>query len=177
YCFCCAAGLWLCLACYGQQQLIAERLYVIEHDSAFSDQQKLSRLYGVKAQYDSLGFVKDTVYAKLLGSIGLYEFLVNHNYDAAIKHTLAAAAIAMSAKPSPAFFSATGNYFNLGFYYDKVQRFSKALAYYDTAIIVSRKVVGRESRMLDALLGKIYIYFKTGDYQKSVEESTGGAIT
>lgn len=176
-CFCCAAGLWLCLTCYGQQQLIAERISSIEHNPAFSAQQKLSSLYQVKAQYDSSGFVKDTVYAKMLGSIGLYEFIVNNNYDAAIQHTLSAVAINMAVQPTPALFLATGNYFNLGFYYDKTQRFSKALAYYDTAIIVSRKVAGRESRMLDARLGKIYIYFRTGDYQKSVEESTGGIIT
>ena len=176
YCFCCAAVLWFCPGCYSQQHLMAERVSSIEHNPAFSAQQKLSRLYSVKAQYDSAGLVKDTGYAKLLGSVGLYEFLVNNNYDAAIQHTLSAAAIAMAA-PTPAFFLATGNYFNLGFYYDKTQRFSKALAYYDTTIMVSRKVAGRESRMLDARLGKIYIYFRTGDYQKSVEESTGGMIT
>lgn len=176
-CFCCAAGLWLCLSCYSQQRLVAERISSIEHDPALSAQQKLSGLYRVKAQYDSSGFVKDTVYAKMLGSIGLYEFIANNNYDAAIQHTLSAVVINMAVQPTPAFFLATGNYFNLGFYYDKTQRFSKALAYYDTAVMVSRKVAGRESRMLDARLGKIYIYFRTGDYQKSVEESTGGIIT
>ncbi|HRP55932.1 CHAT domain-containing protein [Agriterribacter sp.] len=177
HCFCCAAALWLCLTGYSQQHLIAERIFSIEHNPAFPAEQKLSHLYRVKAQYDSSGLVKDTIYAKMLGSIGLYEFIVSNNYDAAIQHTLSAAAIAVTAEPTPAFFMATGHYFNLGFYYDKTQRFSKALAYYDTAIIISRKVAGRESRMLDARLGKIYIYFRTGDYQKSVEESTGGIIT
>ena len=177
HCVCCAAALWLCIACYSQQHLMAERISSIEHNPEFSAEQKLSHLYRVKAQYDSSGFIKDTVYAKMLGSIGLYEFVANNNYDAAIQHTLSAAAIAMAAEPTPAFFIATGHYFNLGFYYDKTQRFSKALAYYDTAIMVSRKIAGRESRMLDARLGKIYIYFRMGDYQKSVEESTGGIIT
>ena len=174
---CCGAGFLLCIACYSQQRFIAESFAAIEHNAAFSAKQKLSRLYQLKTRADSAGFTKDTVYAKILGSIGLYEFLESSNYNAAILHTLQAVAINMAARPTPALYLATGNYFNLGFYYDKTQRFSKALAYYDTAIIISRKVAGRQSRMLDARLGKIYIYFRMGDYQKSVEESTGGMIS
>lgn len=177
HCLCSGAALWLWLSAYSQQHFIAERIAAIEHDAALSARQKLAGFYRVKAECDSAGFAGDTMYAKVLGSIGLYEFVANNNYDAAIQYTLSAATIAMAAEPAPAFFMATGHYFNLGFYYDKTQRFSKALAYYDTAIMVSRKVAGRESRMLDARLGKIYIYFRTGDYQKSVEESTGGIIT
>lgn len=162
---------------YSQQPAIADSFTAVENNAAFTNAQKLDHLYQLKKKAEQQKAVGDTVYARIMSRIGLYEYTENKNFDAALHYTLLAAKVNMAIKPRAAFFLAVGDYFNLGFYYDKTQQFSKALAYYDTAILLSQKVAGREGRMLDARLGRIYIYFRIGDYQKSIEESTRGVIT
>ena len=49
--------------------------------------------------------------------------------------------------------------------------FRKALFYYDSAIAISKNIPDQEPVMADSRIGKAYIFFRMGDYQKAVEES------
>lgn len=167
----------LSLSGFCQSTSIAERFNAIENNIRYTDGEKLSLLYHLETEVKSEGMTKDEVYAKILSKIGLYEFLHHENYDQAIRYTLKAASINRELKSPTSRFEEVGNYFNLGFYYDKILYFSKALDYYDTVIVKGSKVSDRADRVLDARLGKIYIYFRKGDYQKGIEESTGGILT
>lgn len=160
-----------------QNSTVRERFETIENNIRFTNGEKLLLLYRLEAEADSVGIAKDIVYAKMLSKIGLYEFLEHENYDKAVEYTQRALSLNKKLNSPASRFEEVGNYFNLGFYYDRMHFFSKALNYYDSTIVIGSKVSGRNDRVLDARLGKIYIYFRIGDYQRGVEESTGGIVT
>lgn len=172
--FCLITALCIIFTCSAQKKSISDSLQFIDKNEILTATQKLVQIYRLKKTAESSIPPGDTLYAKILNTAGLYEFLANTDYNAAIKLTLAAAAINIAAENKEAIFLAVRNYANLGFYYDKMQQFAQAIAYYDTTIALAKKISGRENLLLDAEFGKTYIFFRSGDYQKAVEESTLG---
>ncbi|HRI19816.1 MAG TPA: CHAT domain-containing protein [Panacibacter sp.] len=117
---------------------------------------------------------KDSVYARLLSKIGVYEFIVAKNYDSAIKLTLQAVHINISGTKDCSEKNAIDQYFNLGLYFTKLMFYSKALVYHDSAIVIAQKYSDTKSDILDSKLEKSNIFYLLGDFEKSIEESTKG---
>lgn len=146
----------------------------IEHNAYLSDADKLTRLIQLQNDIENAAIPPDTLSSKIYHILGLYEFTIHKNYLKSIAYTLEAARINRKINSARSIYLAVGNYFNLGYYYDQAQQTYKSLAYYDTAFILSEKVPGRVSTGLDATLGKANIYFKSGDYQKELDEANLG---
>lgn len=147
---------------------------VIEENNAYSTADKLKQLLILSDEVKKTGLDQDTLQAKIYHRLGLYEYLVNNDYEKAVAYTLKAAGINKLFNTERSLYFAAGNYFNLGYYYTQVQQTGRALDYYDTAITISEKVQGRVATKLDASLGKANIFFKSGDYQNELEEGKLG---
>lgn len=146
----------------------------IENNAYLPDADKLTHLIRLQHEIENAGIPPDTLSSKIYHILGLYEFTVHKNYLKGIAYTLEAARINRKINSARSIYLAAGNYFNLGYFYDQAQQSYKSLACYDTAFILSEKVPGRVSTGLDAALGKANIYFKSGDYQKELDEANLG---
>ncbi|HTI89917.1 MAG TPA: tetratricopeptide repeat protein, partial [Puia sp.] len=136
---------------------------------------RLQQVNTLKGISDRCHLPKDSIYARLLHRIGLYEYTLNNGIPTtdAIGNTLEAAGINTSGRKdcSPGF--AVISYSNLGHYYEDLGAYSKALAYYDTTINYAQKT-GNMDKLLRARISKVLLFVLTGDYQQSIDESTIG---
>jgi tetratricopeptide (TPR) repeat protein len=170
-------AMYIHLHCSAQNfsnELILHNLADLDKNHDLRDNEKLRLLYEWKKKSEDLQLPQDSPYARLLHKIGILEFRVNRNYNIAISLTLRALQINTSGKARASAFSAVTDYYNLAFYYDRMNLFKKALLYYDSSIRISKETRDIEHVTADSRLGKAYIFFRMGDYEKAVEESDLG---
>jgi CHAT domain-containing protein/tetratricopeptide (TPR) repeat protein len=158
--------------CNDQYQVI-NNIASIEKNNAFSDFQKLKAFYDLKKNADQCKLNSDTVYVNILERISNYEFKLK-NYGNTLSYALLALKINKSAGKYSSTILAIKIYSILGHYYDQLLLFKKALAYYDSTIDVASNIPSAVNYLLDARVYKAYIYFRMGDFQKGVDESTLG---
>ena len=151
--------------------LILKNLAELDSSSRLGNPEKLHLLYEWKNKSEELNLPKDSTYARLLHKLGVLEFYVNRNYNTAISLTLTSLHINTSGKFRASSLDAARDYYNLGFYYDEMNLFKKALLYLDSAIGVFAKLKDIEHLVPDSRLRKAFVYFRKGDYEKAVEES------
>jgi CHAT domain-containing protein/tetratricopeptide (TPR) repeat protein len=154
--------------------LILKNLAELDSNSRLGNSEKLRLLYEWKNKSELLHLPQDSVYARLLHKLGVLEFYVKRNYNTAISLTLRSLQINTSGKFRASSVDAANDYYNLGFYYDEMNLFKKALLYLDSAIAVFAKLKDIEHVIPDSRLRKAFIYFRKGDYEKAVEESDLG---
>jgi CHAT domain-containing protein len=160
-----------CSAQSFSNEQILKNLSDLDRNDHLTNGEKLLLLYDWKKKSEEYHLPQDSAYAKLLHKIGALEFLVNRNYNTAISFTLRALQINTSGKARSSGASAITDYYNMAYFYDKMNLFRKALFYYDSAISISKNMPDAEHVMADSRLFKAYIYFRMGDYEKAVEES------
>ena len=150
---------------------ILKNLSDLDRNDHLTKAEKLQLLYDWEKKSEEYHLPQDSVFAKLLHRIGALEFVVNKNYNTAISYTLRALQINTSARTRSSSTSGVTDYYNLAYFYDQMNLFRKALSYYDSAIGILKNKPDKEHIMADARVGKAYIYFRMGDYEKAVEES------
>lgn len=133
---------------------------------------KLAALYQLKAETESRGLVRDSGYIVTLIKIAKNEYRQN-NYNKAIQYNLQA--LNLIKKPE---YTISGNiilntYYNLAYCYNAISAYSKALAYFDTTLLLARQY-DIDSYNVDTRYVKTRIYFWIGDYEKVKDESTLG---
>ena len=149
-------------------------LTVIEKDPDLSAFQKLERLYNLKNAFNKCNLEQDSVYSEILLRIGVFEIRANRNYNKGFDYIEASLRINKSGKKGSSKYLAAVDYFNYAFYYDELGMYTKALNYYDSTITVTSTLPDTTILILYSKLYKANIFFRTGDYQKAVEESTSG---
>lgn len=167
----------ICLISLGQcpsSQVIWDSINNLTKNNLLVESKKLSLLYNLKKISDDCELPKDSVYAKLLSKIGVYEYYVTKNYDSSIKLTILAININNSGVKGSSPKSTISSYTNIGYYLEQLMLYSKALAYHDSAIITAQKFPNTDSQILNSKIQKVYLLFLMGDYQKSMDESTKG---
>jgi tetratricopeptide (TPR) repeat protein len=132
---------------------------------------KLQLLYEWKRKSEASKLPEDSVYARLLHKIGVYEFYTSKRYNTALLLTLEAMRINTSGKPGSSPVAASIDLYNIAFYYDQLALLTKALVYYDSAILYARRTLDIDNVLEDSWLKKAYIYFRMGDYEKATDES------
>ncbi|MEX6688128.1 CHAT domain-containing protein [Danxiaibacter flavus] len=169
----------LCNGAIGQNNAgkgIWDRLLQTEKDTTLSIAQKIQIVYELKNNFEKLKRDPDSVYARILHRIGLYEYLLNKEIpnNVCIAYTLSAVSINTSGKrnASPGF--AISSYRNLASYYKTLKKYSKAIKYYDSAIILGKRLNADRESMLLSVANKNDLLFLTGDHQKCIDESTIG---
>jgi CHAT domain-containing protein len=171
------AAMAIHLCCVSQRlsnAVILENLTSMDKNPALKDSEKLRLLYEWQKESAAGNLPQDSVYARLLHKIGSLEFYVNRNYNVAILSTLKARQINTAGKPGASTAWAATDLFNLAFFYDNMNLFSKALLYYDSAGGIARYTPDTDNVISDSRLYKAYVYFRMGDYDKAVEESDLG---
>jgi CHAT domain-containing protein/tetratricopeptide (TPR) repeat protein len=169
-----------CLACPAQQissASIWKNLVSLDTNQVLPAADKLKRLYEWKKESDALRLPRDSVYARLLHKIGAYEFYASRNYYTALVLTMQALRINTSGKPGSCTRRAVTDLYNIAFYYDNLNLLKKALPYYDSAILLAvRNKPDPDKMIAKSRIGKAYVYFRLGDYEKAVEESDRARI-
>jgi tetratricopeptide (TPR) repeat protein len=131
YCHCPAQSI--------SSESILKNIAGLDQNKSMRDPEKLRLLYEWKKESDEAHLPQDSAYARLLHKLGVLEFSVSRNYGTAISLTLRALQINLSGKKTVSFSYAVSDYYNLAYYYDKMNLFKKALLYYDSTIGASGK--------------------------------------
>jgi CHAT domain-containing protein/tetratricopeptide (TPR) repeat protein len=150
---------------------IYDKLLRIENADDGYDVQ-LRQANALRNQFDKCGFEKDSVYARLLHKIGVYQYFSTKQINEAIENTLLAAKINTSGKKNASREFAIGSYWNLGFYFFELAIYSKSILYFDSAISIGRSYPAEKGDVLNAWIKKCNAFFKKGDYEKAVSEAT-----
>src|SRR4051812_4504095 len=79
-----------CLAQQFSNDTLMEDMAGLDRNSVLNPVAKLQTLYSWKQRSETLRLPRDSVYARLLHKIAVYEFQVNRNYNLAIGLTLQA---------------------------------------------------------------------------------------
>jgi len=167
----CLGAIQTCAQCSTPTE-IYKKLLVLE-DAGESYSVKLRQANALRAQFEKCAFEKDSVYARLLHRIGVYQYNSGEINDA-IENTLIAARINSSGKKNTSREFASTSYWNLGYYFFKLTIYSKSILYFDSAISIGRSYPEEMEWVFRAWLKKCNAYFKKGDYEKAVSEATLG---
>jgi len=156
------------------QNLIIKLLKEIREDVLASQPEKLERLYHLKSKAESLHIPTDSIYGRILFELGTLELKVNRNYTTAISFKYQSLRINTSGKQTSSKRDAVYASLHLGIYYEELNSLNMALNYLDTTVQLSKGIPGLSSVFLYSKSLRSYLFFSTGDYQKSVEESHEG---
>lgn len=161
-----------CSAQYSTNKSIWENLISIENNSSLDSKQKLDQVLSLKHVFDSSKLKKDSVYARILHRAGAYEYATNNSIptENSISLILAAAKINSSGISGSSKRFLVNSYTNLGVFYETIGIYGLALKYYDSALITRKQYQEHEVEMLTLLSGKAYMFYKIGDYQRSIDQ-------
>src|SRR6478735_2578174 len=159
--------------CYNEKELF----YDIESINKWPDNlQKLKALYSLKKRADSCKLTDDSGYVVILKNISNTELKLQ-NYNTALSIALLALKVNEPAGKRSSKILSAQICLILGHYYDHFLLFKKALGYYDSTIYAAHNQPALVTDMIEARLSKAYIYFRMGDFQKGIDESTLGLHT
>lgn len=164
-----------CYCCFGQypsDTTIWKKLIDIEKDTSLSIEKKLPMVLKLKKLFEDQKIAEDSVYARILHRIGVYEFLRNHNVatNKAINFTIAAVRINTSGKKNNSAAFCVNSHTNLANYYRSLHLYNLALQHYDSALMQRERLNNHEISAAGLILEKAQMLYRTGDYQKATEE-------
>ncbi len=155
-------------------QSLYDKLIKVEADDNLDFIEKVKAVTVLRHIFDSCSWKKDSVYARMLHKLAVWEFYGNDNFQKAVAYTQQAIRINLNnqKESSPSF--AINSYLNLGIYYYNNNLYFEALLAYDSCIALSKKLGIESLFMVEAFWAKGYIYFLSGLYQQSIDESDRG---
>jgi CHAT domain-containing protein len=143
-------------------------------DAKMSQQKKLTLALGLRQDFEKAKFPEDSVYARLLHRIAVYQYSTTREYARCVENTLHSIRINTSGRKGACLMFAVNSYENLGYYYQELLFYDLALRVFDSAIMLGRRFPGQEQEMESCRWARSFIYFNKGDYQKCIEEATLG---
>jgi tetratricopeptide (TPR) repeat protein len=152
---------------------IYQKLLGIEN-ADLADELRLRQANALRTRFEKCGFERDSVYARLLHKIGVYEYNSTQQINEAIQNTLIAARINVSGKKNASREFAMNSYLNLGFYFFDITMYSKSILYFDSTIFIARNYPDGKEYVYVAWFSKCSAFFKKGDYGKAASEATLG---
>ena len=157
-------------------EMFLARITSLDTNNSLRPAEKLRLFYDLKSRSEKLQLPQDSVFARLLHKIGALEYRVKRNYNVAIDLTLKALSINTApGRESSVAFAVTDMY-NLAVYYNQMSLFTKALLYYDSAIVFADRTNDKDNVISDSRYDRAYIYFRMGDYEKAAGESDRGIV-
>jgi tetratricopeptide (TPR) repeat protein len=139
-----------------------------------SDESKLQQANALKNQFEKCAFEKDSVYARILHKIGVYQYYSANQINQAIQNTLVAARINTSGKKNTSRQFAMNSYSNLGYYFFDLSMYTKSILYFDSSILIGASYPQYKNYVLNAWFKKCNAFYKKGDYEKDISETTLG---
>ncbi|PWT99183.1 MAG: hypothetical protein C5B52_10995 [Bacteroidetes bacterium] len=168
-------ALCLCHISYSQSsKQLWDTVTIIQRNPKLSSRQVLEKLHQLEKLAPELGYPMDSSYARLLHAIAVNEYFVNHQIETCLRYTQQAINVNIKAGPGFSPQQYCKSTLNLGYFYDALTLFPEALQNYDSAIARGLRTHNLEDYIMDARMYKAYVFFRKGDYQKAVEESSLG---
>ncbi|MDB5248412.1 MAG: hypothetical protein JWQ40_2806 [Segetibacter sp.] len=157
---------------YGSNTAVWNQLMSIEKDTSLSTQQKLNEVLWLKKQFEDHKLRADSVYARILHRIGLFEYLLNNEVatKGSINFTLAAIKINRAGKKDNSITFCINSYTNLAKYYQSLHMYRSAITYFDSAIILRKQHYVPLIKEVSLMLDKAQMLYVTGDYEGAVQE-------
>lgn len=154
---------------------IWNKIIAIENGTG-TNSEKLQQAYRLEHAFEDGKWCKDSVYARLLHRIATLHYLQNdgHATREAIEYMLESVAVNTSGAVNTSPDYVINSYYNLGIFYNSLGINNKALDYYDSVIIVSKKRNLHSSLATACRVLKADILFRNGDYQQCVDECIVG---
>jgi CHAT domain-containing protein/tetratricopeptide (TPR) repeat protein len=159
---------------YGQQiskQEIWSKLQIIENAKDDGLLVKVNKLVKLKKQFEDQRLEQDSVYARILDRMGVYEYILNDNIlnESIIKLTLQAIKINTSGRRGSSLAYGIISTTNLGFFYEQQKVYVKALEYYDSTISLGTRFSFNRD-VMDSRYSKGKIFISLGDYSNAIKE-------
>lgn len=151
---------------------IWDSLLHTEQAPTLTQQQKLNIAIRLRQTFETAGYAPDSVYARLLHRIAVYQYYTTKEYGSCIENTLRAIRINTSGKKDACLPFAVNSYKNMGYYYEGLVIFDQALLYFDSSILLSNHFPGQEGTVKESRQERSRIYSLKGDYEKCIEEAT-----
>lgn len=155
---------------------IWDSLLHIEQAQGLTQQQKLALVLPLRMAFEKGGYVRDSVYARLLHRIAVFEYYTTKAYDSCIANNLEAIRVNTSGRPGACLSFAAGSYRNMGYYYKGLSIYDQALNYFDSAIQLANRFPGEVAIVKTCRQERSNIYSIKGDYEKCIEEATLGIL-
>lgn len=146
------------------------KIIAIENDTVKSIESKLRKTIELKENANTCQIPKDSVYARILHRIGVFEYKIG-NYNRAIINTLQSAQINSGGTKNCSKAFLEKSYSNLAVFYREVKQIDKSIEYFDKTIQLVSSGEKDTSKLLTLKLDKDKLVFKKGDYQKSIEDN------
>ncbi len=153
-----------------------QQLLAVEKKDTVSDEERLAAVYQLKKEFERCHFPHDSTYARLLHRVGVFLFNLNNGIatSQSIFYTKNAIRINLSGRKAASPVFAVNSFKNLAFNFETINQFRQALAYYDSTILYGKQFAGQENFIIKSRYRKVLIFFRNGDYQKMIDESTIG---
>ncbi|HEV2483889.1 MAG TPA: CHAT domain-containing protein [Puia sp.] len=155
---------------------IWDSLLHIEQAPGLSQYQKLALVIPLREAFEKAGYSRDSVYARLLHRIAVFQYYTTKAYDSCIANNLEAIRINTSGRKGACLSFAVGSYRNMGYYYKGLSIYDQALAYFDSSIQLANRFPGQEAAVKTCRQERSNIFALKGDYERSIEEATLGIL-
>jgi CHAT domain-containing protein/tetratricopeptide (TPR) repeat protein len=139
-----------------------------------SQQQKLAFVLSLRQEFEQGSFPEDSVYARLLHRIAVYQYYTTREYGLCVENTLHSIHINTSGKKGACLSFAVTSYKNMGFYYEGLLIYDWALHYFDSSIRLANRFLNQEATVKSCRQERSYIFALKGDFEKCIEEATLG---
>jgi len=149
-----------------------EKIKAIEAGEAPAAE-KIKGLESLRALYIHCSTAKDSILARMLHRLGAL-YRQEGDVEKGIRYTRDAAGINGSGLPVAQKAFLTHSYYNLGLYYAQLYLFSESNNYFDSCIAVGSGYPEKAFIVLMAYEQKAFSFYKTGDYESSIETADDG---
>ncbi len=159
----------------GSSSMINDLVIALDADASKNYESKLKGFGLLKTQFEKCRFAPDSVYAKILHKVGALEYIVHGEpTENSFSFTHQSIEINTSGKTGSDPSIAAKSYNNLGRFYHIKGVLEKSLKYYDTVIQLIKRYPQHLLLLAGARIERGDIFFRTGEYQACVQESTLG---
>lgn len=167
----------VCLNNYAQcpgSKFTWNKIISVDSSKTLSAQQKISALNIILEDARKCKLTSDTSYILALIKLGSYKFNSNENYSNTVDFLFNALKLNNALNSNGSLLLRVMCYYNLGSFYDRRLLYRQALYYYDSVTIFCNQANSCDSFAINALDKRANIFFRIGDYEKAVEESSIG---
>ncbi len=147
-----------------------KKVVSIDSDTLLSDQKKLNALYKIN---ETFGNGNDSDYIITCIKLAKYEWILHNDKNLAIRYSLNAMQANALLKKPVSHNILVNCYYNLAAYYNLLLQQTKAIAYYDTVILLCKQF-DPDNYLLESMYRKSSLYSALGDYQKQIDDCTSG---
>jgi tetratricopeptide (TPR) repeat protein len=139
-----------------------------------SQQQKLALVLSLRQAFENEKFPEDSVYARILHRIAVYQYNTTKEYNKCVENTLHALRINTSGAKGACLSFAVVSYKNMGYYYKGLLFYDRALVYFDSAIRLGKRFPAQVNEVKACHQEQSNIYSIKGDFEKCIEAATVG---